>query len=40
MDVLHHAVAYGTAACMTEGTRPPKAEDVAAILEKLEVLKI
>lgn len=39
-DLLRHAVAYGTAACMTEGTRPPKAEDVAAILEKLEVLKI
>ncbi len=39
-DLLRHAVAYGSAACMTEGTRPPRPEDVAAILEKLEALTI
>ncbi len=37
---LRYAVAYGSAACMTEGTRPPKAEDVARILETLETLTI
>ena len=39
-DLLRHAVAYGSAACMTEGTRPPRPEDVAAILEKLEVITV
>jgi len=29
---LCRAVAYGTAACLTEGTQPPRAEDVARIL--------
>ena len=33
---LIHAVAYGTAACMTEGTLPPKPEDVAAILPNIQ----
>ena len=31
-DRLRRAVAYGTAACMTEGTRPPSKEDVAGVL--------
>ena len=33
-DCLKHAVAFGTAACMQEGTRPPTARDV----EKVEKL--
>ncbi len=32
---LCHAVSYGSAACMTEGTRPPRAEDVAALLREI-----
>ena len=32
---LCRAVAYGTAACMTEGTRPPRKEDVAWVLSRL-----
>ena len=32
---LLRAVAYGTAACMTEGTLPPRAEDVADLLPKI-----
>lgn len=32
---LTQAVAYGTAACMTEGTLPPTPEDIEAILPKI-----
>lgn len=35
---LKQAVAYGTAACLTEGTLPPNKADVEAILEKTEVV--
>ncbi len=31
-DCLRRAVAFGTAACMREGTRPPKKEDVDTLL--------
>lgn len=31
-EALRQAVAYGTAACLTEGTQPPKREDVARLL--------
>ncbi|MBR3895241.1 MAG: 1-phosphofructokinase family hexose kinase [Clostridia bacterium] len=31
-DMLRHAVAYGSAACMTEGTRPPCAKHVRDLL--------
>ncbi|MBR2354427.1 MAG: 1-phosphofructokinase family hexose kinase [Clostridia bacterium] len=34
---LCRAVAYGSAACMTEGTRPPRKEDVASILPLIEL---
>lgn len=33
---LLRAVAYGTAACMTEGTLPPRAEDVVDLLPKIQ----
>ena len=33
---LLHAVAYGTAACMTEGTLPPRAGDVADLLPRIQ----
>ncbi|MBR7099282.1 MAG: 1-phosphofructokinase family hexose kinase [Clostridia bacterium] len=36
-DMLRYAVAYGSAACMTEGTLPPKAEDVQLLLKKIVV---
>ena len=36
-DALRLAVAYGTAACLTQGTRPPRSEDVTAIFEKTTV---
>ena len=32
---LCRGVAYGTAACMTSGTRPPEAEDVKAVLPRI-----
>lgn len=32
---LLRAVAYGTAACMTEGTLPPRPEDIAALLPQI-----
>lgn len=35
--MLCSAVAYGSAACMTEGTRPPLAEDVKTLLPKIRV---
>lgn len=37
---LRWAVAYGTAACMTEGTLPPEPEDVKDILEKIKLQKL
>ena len=38
--MLRRAVSYGTAACMTEGTRPPMKRDVDSIIEKVEVKKV
>jgi len=37
---LRTAIAYGSAACLTEGTNPPKPADIAAILEAVQVDKI
>ena len=36
-DMLRTAVAYGTAACLTGGTRPPKAQDVERILKQIKL---
>ena len=36
-DMLKNAVAFGSAACMTEGTRPPLAKDVAFCLASTTV---
>lgn len=40
IDCLRTAVAFGTAACLTEGTNPPKKEDVAKILPDVFVQEI
>lgn len=37
---LARAVAYGTAACLTRGTTPPKASDVEKIIGKVEIFSI
>lgn len=37
-DVLRTAVSFGTAACMTEGTLPPRPEDVKKVMEQVRVL--
>jgi 1-phosphofructokinase len=37
---LQWAVAYGTAACMAEGTLPPEPADVGMILEKIQLKKL
>ncbi len=37
---LCRAVAYGSAACMQEGTRPPRPADVEALLSKIAVKKL
>ena len=39
-DRLRYATAYGTAACMTEGTRPPQKEDVTSLLNEIKTKKI
>ena len=39
-EMLRYAVSYGSAACMTEGTRPPKAEAVRELLGRIKVEKI
>lgn len=39
-EMLKYAVCYGSAACMTEGTRPPMPENVNALLDKVTVEKI
>ncbi len=36
-EMLRTAVAYGTAACMTTGTKPPRAEDVKTVFDKIIV---
>jgi fructose-1-phosphate kinase PfkB-like protein len=37
---LRNAVAYGTAACLTEGTLPPTAGDIAAIYPQVTVTRL
>ena len=37
---LARAVAYGTAACLTRGTTPPKASDVEEIIGEVEIFSI
>lgn len=39
-EALKTAIAFGTAACLTEGTNPPKRECVAQILEKTTVKEV
>ena len=39
-EILKTAVSYGTAACMTEGTRPPRREDIQALIPLVKVQKI
>lgn len=39
-DALANAVAYGTAACMTAGTLPPRPEDVKRVLTEVKVTEI
>lgn len=39
-DALANAVAYGTAACMTAGTLPPRPEDVRRVLAQVRVTNI
>ncbi len=34
-DALRMAVAFGSAACLTSGTRPPKFEDIISLYEKI-----
>lgn len=36
-ECLRYAVAFGTAACLTEGTNPPRKEDVSALLPQITV---
>ena len=36
-NCLCRAVAYGTAACLTEGTKPPRREDVASVMGEIVV---
>ena len=37
---IRRAVAYGTAACLSEGTRPPRASDMKAVFEQVKIEKI
>jgi 1-phosphofructokinase/6-phosphofructokinase 2 len=39
-EALRTAVAYGTAACLTEGTLPPRPEDVRNIYEQVTVTEL
>jgi fructose-1-phosphate kinase PfkB-like protein len=38
--MLRRAISYGSAACMSEGTRPPEKEDVAKLLAKINVISM
>ena len=39
-DMLKLAVCYGSAACMTEGTKPPRKNDILTLLKTTEVIEI
>jgi len=39
-EALCNAVAFGTAACMTAGTLPPRPEDVKAVLAQIKVTEL
>ncbi len=39
-EALRRAVAYGSAACMQEGTQPPRAEDIEKLLSDLKAQNI
>lgn len=39
-ECLSRAVAFGTAACLCEGTAPPMAYDVAEVLKKIKVFSV
>ncbi len=39
-ECLRTAVAYGTAACLTSGTKPPRADDIEEILKQIIVKEI
>ncbi len=39
-QMLRSAVSYGTAACMTEGTRPPREEDVTKVRAQVQVERL
>ena len=38
--MLRRAVSYGTSACMTEGTKPPRKEDVDSVFAQVTVEKV
>ena len=37
-ECLKWASAYGTAACLTEGSQPPRAEDIRKVLKCVQIL--
>lgn len=39
-DCLKSAVAFGSAACLTEGTKPPRKDDIARLTSEISVRKI
>lgn len=39
-DCLKRAVSYGTSACLTEGTRPPRSEDLAPVYRQVTVKEL
>ena len=39
-DCLCRAVAYGTAACLSAGTKPPRREDVTELMDKIVLEKM
>ena len=39
-ECLRYAIAFGTAACLTEGTRAPRREDIESVLAEVDVRNI
>ena len=39
-DCLRHAAAFGSAACLTDGTLPPNPSDVSSLLDQIQVQQI
>lgn len=39
-ECLKNAAAYGTAACLTQGTNPPKPDEIKKLIDKIKIIQV